>query len=110
MASAFFKELTEFLPKYVSPSLSYLHAFVAFACIFTISYVASSKLSLDIDQDGQESESEEKSKKMVAAAISFIIGILAADLTYSVSWRLRNKAVNGNHLTWRRWFNSVYGM
>lgn len=108
--SNFFQQLTDFLPKYVSPRTSYLHAGVAFICIFVISHLITSKIKLDIDGDGEESDTEEKARKMVAVAVSLILGIFVADITYTVSWRLRNKAVNGNHLTWRRWFAPIYGV
>jgi len=109
LPSNFFEQLTEFLPKFVSPMKSYLHAGIAFTCVFIIVHMISSNLKLDIDGDGEESETEEKARNLVALAISFIMAIFVADVTYTISWRLRNKAVNGNHLTWRRWFAPVYG-
>lgn len=105
----FFQQLTEFLPKYVSPLKSYMHSGIAFIIIFTIVHLIASNLKLDIDGDGEESETEEKARKLVSLSVSFIIAIFVADITYTISWRLRNKALNGTHLTWRRWFSPLYG-
>jgi len=105
----FFTQLKEFLPKYVSPVPSYLHAFLVFSVIMVIGHVisANTDVTLDIDGDGTESATELKMKKFAFYGTSAIVGIIVADLAYTISWRLRNKG-NSSHLTYRRWFPSIY--
>ena len=105
-STKFFKDLVEFLPKHVSPIKSYTHALLAFISFFIISYLIMNKLDfqLDVDNDGIESENEERVKKIIQIAISFIISVFIADLTFNASWKIRNR-VNKNHATYARWFN-----
>ena len=107
-SSDFFKQLTEFLPKYVSPMTSYVHGGVIFIIVFIVSSLISRSLKFDIDRDGVESEKEELAKKYVSYAISFLIAVFAADMAYDVSWRIRNNRVNRSHNVWRKWFGGIY--
>lgn len=107
--SDFFSQLVDFLPKYVSPLPTYLHSGIAFVAVMLIGHLVSemSSFSLDIDGDGKESQKENRMKKIVFFGGSAIVGMIVADVTYDVSWRLRNRT-NINHLTYSRWFPSIY--
>jgi len=110
MSATFFKELVEFLPKYVSPVKSYVHATLTFIITFIIAKLIINKLdfNFDIDSDGSESETEEKAKMFVEYAVALLISIFVADLAFSASWKIRNR-VNGKHKTYARWFKGLYG-
>lgn len=105
----FFEQLKDFLPKYISPMKSYIHAGLVFIVIFAIVSTAISyaDFEFDINNDGMESETEEKAKRYIGYGVSFLVAIVAADLGYTLSWRLRN-APNRDHLTYARWFGSIY--
>jgi len=109
MSATFFKELTNFLPKYVSPGKSYIHATISLLLTFIIANTIITKMDLkfDIDRDGLESETEEKAARFIGYGFAFLIAIFVADLTFSTSFRMRNK-VNRNHATYARWFKSLY--
>lgn len=107
-SSDFFKQLTNFLPKYVSPMTSYGHALIIFMIVFIISNIISRSFELDVDRDGVESENEELAKKYISYGISFLIAVFAADMTYDISWRIRNNRVNRSHNIWRKWFGGIY--
>lgn len=108
-AKAFFSELQNFLPVYVSPMKSYLHASLAFALMMLVSKALEKKLAMkiDIDGDGLESKTEERMKLYVYYGSWFILALMASDLTYTVSWRLSNR-VNLKHVGYQRWFQSIY--
>ena len=108
-AKAFFSELQNFLPVYVSPIKSYLHAFFTFALMMLISKALEKKLAMkiDIDGDGIESKTEQRMKVYIYYGSWFILALIASDLTYTVSWRLSNR-VNLKHLGYKRWFPSLY--
>lgn len=108
-SSAFFSELQKFLPVYVSPLKSYLHALIAFCLIMSVSNLLEERLArrIDIDGDGLESKTEERMKRYIYYGSFFILALLASDLTYTVSWRLSNR-VNLKHNNYRRWFPSLY--
>lgn len=106
---SFFSELQNFLPVYVSPMMTYLHALVAFTVVMSFGKLLEKRLAMkiDIDGDGVESRTEVKMKLYVYYGVFFILALLASDLTYTVSWRLRNK-VNLKHVNYKRWFPSLY--
>ena len=108
-AKAFFSELQNFLPVYVSPMKSYLHASFAFALMMLTSKALEKKLAMkiDIDADGLESKTEQRMKLYVYYGSWFILALMASDLTYTVSWRLSNR-VNLKHVGYKRWFQSIY--
>lgn len=109
MSKAFFKELVEFLPKYVSPRTSYLHATISLIITFIVANIIITKMDFkfDIDRDGNESETEEKVARFIGYGFAFLIAIFVADLTFNTSFRMRNR-VNRNHLTYARWFKNLY--
>ena len=109
MSKAFFKELVDFLPKHVSPVKSYIHATISFIVMFIIANTVINKMDFkfDIDSDGLESDTEEKAARFIGYGFAFLIAIFVADLTFSTSFKMRNK-VNRNHATYARWFKSLY--
>lgn len=109
-SKAFFSELQNFLPAYVSPVKSYVRAAVAFAVVMSVSALLKERLStkIDLDGDGIESEMEERMRSYIYFGSVFILALLVGDLTYTVSWRLSN-TVNLRHLGYKRWFPSIYG-
>lgn len=106
---SFFSELQNFLPVYVSPIKSYLHALGAFTTMMALAKLLEKKLAMriDFDGDGLESATEKKMKVYAYYGVCFIVALLVTDLTYTVSWRLRNK-VNLKHVNYKRWFPSLY--
>lgn len=105
----FFNELEDFLPAYVSPMKSYIHAFITFIVILAIGHSLSDKLSIkiDINQDGEEDDFERRSRIAIYYCGLVIVGLVSSDFVYSMSWRLRNK-VNRKFLTYSRWFPSLF--
>lgn len=105
----FFEQLKEFLPKYISPMKSYIHAGIVFLVVFALvsMIINYADFEFDINNDGLESENEEKAKRYIGYGVSFLVAVVAADLGYTVSWKLRN-SVNKDHLTYSRWFGSIY--
>jgi hypothetical protein len=110
MSEKFFQDLIEFLPKHVSPIPSYSHAIVAFLVTGTITYLISGKFApdFDLDQDGEQSESESIAALSVRLAGVAILSLMVADFVFSFSWRRRNIKINRNHITYSRWFPSLY--
>lgn len=108
-SKAFFSELQNFLPVYVSPVKSYIRAAVAFVMVMSVGMLLRERLSMkiDINGDGIESEIEERMRSYIYLGSFFILALLASDLTYTVSWRLSNM-VNLKHNGYRRWFPSIY--
>jgi len=108
-SKAFFSELQNFLPVYVSPVKSYARAAIAFAVVMSAAMLLQERLSMkiDIDGDGIESEVEERMRSYIYFGSFLILALLASDLTYTVSWRLSNM-VNLKHLGYRRWFPNIY--
>lgn len=104
MSKEFFQELENFLPEYVPVVPSYLHATLAFCVVVLIGSIIA-KRSQDID--GDESASEKKMKKFIYLGTSVIVAIFFADLTFNISWKLRNK-VNRKHLVYSRWFPGMF--
>lgn len=108
-AANFFSELQKFLPVYVSPIKSYLRAALAFVVVMSLANILEKSLArkIDINGDSKESRNEERVKLYIYYASFFILGLLASDLTYTVSWRLSNR-VNLIHNGYRRWFPKLY--
>ena len=108
-ARAFFSELQNFLPVYVSPRQSYVRAMGAFVVVMLLSKVLEKRLAMkiDIDGDGLESKTEARMKLVIYYGSWFIFALMVANLTYTVSWRLSNR-VNLKHLGYKRWFPSLY--
>lgn len=109
MSATFFSQLKEFLPQYVSPVPSYIHSFIVFGVVMLVGHILTKTTDfvLDVNGDGEESDTEKTMKRFAYYGTAAIVGILAADLTYTVSWKLRNK-VNRDHLTYSRWFPNLY--
>ncbi len=108
MSANFFQDLVDFLPKHVSPRISYVHALIAFLITGTITYILGGNMSFDFDNDGVQSELEERTSLAVRLAVTAIVSLLVADMTFSTSWRLRNFSANKNHITYSRWFPGFY--
>jgi len=111
MSASFFSELKDFLPVFVSPRPSYIHASIAFIITILVGHMLTKTdlLTLDIDGDGVESEKEKKMKNLVYYGSSAIVGFFIADTVFGLSWKLRNK-VNRPHLTYANWFPGIYGV
>lgn len=109
MSKEFFQELENFLPVFVSAVPSYMHAALVFGVIFLIGYIISvrSKAIMDVDGDSVESATEKKMKKFIYLGTSVIVAIFCADLTFDISWKLRNR-VNRKHLVYSRWFPRLF--
>lgn len=105
----FFTELENFMPQYVSPLKSYVHAFIVFIVIIAVGHSLSDKLSMtiDIDGDGSENDFERRSRIAIYYCGLVIVGLVSSDFIYSLSWRLRNK-VNRKFLTYSRWFPKFF--
>lgn len=109
MDDQFFEKLVEFLPKHVSPLKSYIHGFAAFLVVYTLVYTIGGKyFVMDFNQDGEISENEKKTQQGVRIAVAVVISLLVADVVFSVSWKRRNWFINKNHITYKRWFPSMY--
>ena len=110
MASEFFTELKDFLPKFVPKGPSYIHGLVAFMVAIIIGHLLSTCgfLALDIDGDGVESDTELKMKQIMYYIAATIAGVVLADTVYGISWKLRNKKVNPHHFVYSTWFPSIY--
>ena len=108
MSEKFFQDLVEFLPKHVSPRISYAHALVAFLITGTITYIIGGNINFDFNDDGEQSEIEKRTSSSVRIAGSVIISLLVADFVFSTSWKLRNLKTNKNHITYSRWFPGFY--
>lgn len=109
MSKEFFQELENFLPVFVPAGPSYVHATLAFCIIVLIGTIISkrSKTIMDIDGDSVESAAEKKMKKFIYMGVSVVVAIFFADLTFNVSWKLRNR-VNRKHLVYSRWFPGLF--
>lgn len=103
-SSDFFKELTEFLPKRVSPFKSYMHASIVFVIVFSIIHTLSSKFQYKED----ETEKEQKARKIVSISLALIVGIFISEAAFKTSWSLANRKANGNHIIYQRWFPKLY--
>lgn len=109
MNNDFFNKLEEFLPQYVSPLPSYAHAVAAFVVTGIVAYALSNRFgALDLNQDDSISEAERKVQEYVRVAVSTLVSLVLADLTFSVSFRLRNFRANRRHVTYSRWFPKLY--
>ena len=108
-ARAFFSELQNFLPVYVSPQQSYVRAMGAFVVVMLLSKVLEKEMAMkiDIDGDGLESKTEVRMKLIIYYGSWFILALMVSNLTYTLSWRLSNR-VNLKHLGYKRWFPSLY--
>lgn len=108
-SAQFFRELENFLPVHVPAIPSYVHSTVVFLLVSIIGYVLSEKseATLDVDGDNQESDTERKMRKFIYRGTAVFIALMLADLTFNISWRLRNK-VNRRHLVYSRWFPKLY--
>lgn len=109
MSREFFQELENFLPVFVSAVPSYIHAALAFSVIVVIGTIITkrSKTIMDIDGDSIGSATEKKMKKFIYMGTSTIIAIFFADLTFNISWKLRNR-INRKHLVYSRWFPGIF--
>lgn len=108
MSQEFFQELENFLPVHVSIFPTLLHAGLVFALVFLVGFLISSKITHDSSNDIESTATEKKIQKYIYLGTTVVIGIFFADLTYNISWRLRNKKVNGKHLVYSRWFPKLY--
>lgn len=101
----FFEELEKFLPVFVSVIPTYLHSALVFVVVYAIGHILSSrsKAVMDIDGDGEESATEKKMKTFIFRGTSVIVALFFADLTFMISWKLRNR-INRKHLVYSRWF------
>ena len=107
-AAKFFTELKDFLPKFVPLRPSYMHAFIAFWVVMMIGHLVPKTPLIELE-DGTLTETEQKRKEYVYYAAILLFAFFVGDTAFSVSWRLRNKKINGLHMTWRKWLPSVYG-
>lgn len=109
MSKEFFQELENFLPEFVPVGPSYVHATLAFCIVVLIGSIIAkkSRAIMDIDGDSVESATEKKMKKFIYLGTSVIVAIFFADLTFNISWKLRNK-VNRKHLVYSRWFPGIF--
>jgi len=107
-SAEFFSELKNFLPKFVSPIPSYLHALIAFSVVVSIGYILTCTSIMGI-QNEDATEVEKTRKNYVYCAAVLLVAFFVSDTSFSMSWKLRNKKVNGLHMTWRKWLPSVYG-
>ena len=109
MSKEFFEELEKFLPVYVRPLPSYLHASLVFSIVVLIGVINANrtKVIFDINGDSKESTQEKKMKKFILIGTSVVIAIFLADVTFNISWKLRNK-VNRKHLVYSRWFPGIF--
>ena len=105
----FFQELEKFLPVYVKPLPSYIHGGLVFVVVLLIGVINAnrSKVIFDINGDAVESSQERKMKKFIFIGSSVAVGIFLADLTFNISWKLRNR-VNRKHLVYSRWFPGIF--
>lgn len=109
MDGQFFDKLVDFLPKHVSATKSYVHASIAFIATCLVVYIVGGRyVVFDFDQDGDISDSEKTAQDGVKIAVAVIIALLVADFVFNVSWKRRNFLINKNHVTYKRWFPSVY--
>lgn len=108
-ARAFFSELQNFLPVYVSPIKTYLHATLVFVLVMVLAKLLENRLAfkIDVNGDGLESKTEERMKILIYYGSCFILALLLSDLTYTVSWRLSNR-INLKHNVYKRWFPALY--
>ncbi|AAR26849.1 FirrV-1-A25 precursor [Feldmannia irregularis virus a] len=107
-SQAFFRELENFLPKYVPITPSYAHALLAFVISLSVGgYLATRKAQQQSDsqtgQTGQASGGESRLQYYALLGVAVLVSLFVADTTYNISWRLRNK-VNRKHLVYQRWF------
>lgn len=109
MSREFFQELENFLPVFVPTGPSYLHSSLVFGVVVLIGTIITkkSKTIMDIDGDSLESATEKKMKKFIYMGTTAIVAIFFADLTFNISWKLRNK-INLKHLVYSRWFPGIY--
>lgn len=109
MSREFFQNLEEFLPVYVPVVPSYLHAGAVFLVVLLISHTITekSKAVFDLDGDGTESLTEKKMRKFIFRGTGVFIGLFLADITFAISWRLRNR-INRKHLVYSRWFPGIF--
>ena len=109
MSREFFQELENFLPVFVSAVPSYLHSGLVFGVVVLIGSIITkkSKTIMDIDGDSLESATEKKMKKFIYMGTTVIVAIFFADLTFDISWKIRNK-VNRKHLVYSRWFPGIF--
>lgn len=105
----FFRELENFLPVHVPVFPSYVHSTLVFLIAVVSGHLVSkkSKATFDLDSDGVESETEKKMRVFIQRGITVVVALFLADLTFNVSWKLRNK-VNRKHLVYSRWFPKLY--
>lgn len=108
MSEKFFQDLVEFLPKSISPTISYAHALVAFLITSTITYVLGGNINFDFNNDGEQSVIDKRTSNSVRLAGTVIISLLVADFVFSMSWKLRNLKTNKNHITYSKWFPGIY--
>ena len=108
-AKEFFEELEKFLPVYVKPLPSYVHSALVFSVVVLIGTIVSnrSEVIFDINGDSVEGPQERKMKKFIFIGTSVAIGIFLADVTFSISWKLRNR-INRKHLVYSRWFPNLF--
>ena len=107
-SAQFFEELKDFLPKFVSLRPSYVHAFITFCVVMIIGNVMPQTSIIDLEDENM-SETAQKRAKYVYYAGVLLFAFFVGDTAFSVSWRLRNKKVNGLHMTWRKWLPILYG-
>lgn len=104
-----FEQLEDFLPKHVSPLPSYFHASLAFIVAGLVTYYLGAEYIVsDFTGDGRISEAEARAKKYVQIGASALISLFLADTVFSISFKLRGFRTNKRHLTYRRWFPSLY--
>lgn len=109
MDDKFFEKLVEFLPKHVSPMKSYAHGAIGFIVAYLIAYAIGGQFFiLDFDQDDAISETERRAQDGIRIAIAVLVALFVSDLVFNISWRRRNFSINKNHITYKRWFTSLY--
>ena len=104
-----FEQLENFLPQHVSPLPSYLHASLAFVVAGLVTHhLGAEYIVSDLNRDGRVSEAEARAKRYVQIGASLLISLFVADTVFSASFTLRGIRTNRKHLTYRRWFPSIY--
>lgn len=110
-AQDFFRELENFLPKYVPAIPSYVHASLAFLFalsigIYTVNSMTDTETNdetNDDDSDGDDSSYDRKIRRYALLGVATLVSLFVADVAFDISWKTRNK-INRKHLIYQRWF------